>query len=412
VAGRTFVIVGASLTGATAAATLRDQGFNGRLVLIGDETDLPYERPPLSKRYLRGERSAEELVVRPAGWWQEQDVDVLLGTTVDRVDARDRTVVLADGGSIRFDAALVATGVRNRRLDVPGADLDGVLQLRRIADADAIRERAASASRAVVVGMGFIGAEVAASFRTMGLDVTAVEAFETPLLRALGPELGAVVEAMHRDEGTELILGDAVERFEGGRRVERVRTRKGRTVPCDLVVVGVGTEPNVEVMAGEGISPIGGIAVDPTLRTSLPGVFAAGDVATHDHPVFGPVFGPVRVEHYDNALKMGAHVGPAMLGSTGVFDDPHWFWSDQFTTEIQMGGVRPTGDMVVRGSLQERRFCAFFLDPAGILRASVSVDWPRDCRRSLPLIRAGVAPDRAALVDPSVDLRTLDPARA
>jgi 3-phenylpropionate/trans-cinnamate dioxygenase ferredoxin reductase subunit len=408
VAGRTFAIVGASLSGATAAATLRTEGFDERLVLIGDEPDLPYERPPLSKRYLRGEQPAADLFVRPESWWQEHDVDVLLGTTVERVDARDRTISLAAGGGIRFDAALVATGVRNRRLDVPGADLDGIIQLRRIDDADTIRERASTARRVVVVGMGFIGAEVAASLRSLGVEVTIVEVFETALFRVLGPILGRVVEALHRDHGVEVLTGDAVDRFEGAERVERVLTRAGREVDCDLVVVGIGTVPNVELMGGQGLDPIGGIAVDASLRASSPGVFAAGDVAAHDHPVFGPV----RVEHFDNALKSGEHVARAMLGSTEPFDDPHWFWSDQFGSEIQMAGVRLTDDMVVRGSIEERRFCAFFLDPGGVLRASVSLDWPRDCRRSLRLIRRQMVADRAALVDPSVDLRTLDPARA
>jgi 3-phenylpropionate/trans-cinnamate dioxygenase ferredoxin reductase subunit len=282
-----------------------------------------------------------------------------------------------------------------------------VFQLRRIGDSDAIRARASSAGRAVVVGMGFIGAEVAASLRVLGLGVTVVEAFPTAMFSVLGLTLGRVVEAMHRDHGVEVITGDMVEAFEGSGSVEAVRTAGGRTIACDLVVVGIGTEPNVEPMAGAAVDAIGGITVDAALRTPLPGVFAAGDVAAHDHPVFGRI----RVEHFDNALRMGEHVATAMLGSEEPFGDPHWFWSDQFETEIQMGGVRLTDDMVVRGSIDERRFCAFFLDEAGVLRATVSMDRPRDVRRSLPLIRAGVVPDRAALVDPGVDLRTLDPAR-
>jgi len=405
---RTFVVVGASLSGATAVTSLRDRGFDGRLILVGDEPDPPYERPGLSKRYLRGEQLREELTVRPPGWWQDHDVDVVLGTTVEGIDADRRTVVLAGGGAVPFDAALVATGVRNRRLQVPGADLDGIFQLRRVADADAIRERVSGTGHAVVVGMGFIGAEVAASLRTLGLAVTVVEVFETALFRVLGGELGQVVESLHRDHGVEVITGETVDRFEGSGSVGGVRIRSGRTIACDLVVVGVGTEPNVEVMGDLGPGAVGGVEVDRTLRTSLPGVFAAGDVAVHDHPVFGPV----RVEHYDNALRMGEHVAGGMLGSTEPFDDPHWFWSDQFDSEIQMGGVRLTDDMVVRGSIRDRSFCAFFLDPAGVLRATVSLDWPRDCRRSLRLIRREVAPDRAALADPAVDLRTLDPARA
>jgi 3-phenylpropionate/trans-cinnamate dioxygenase ferredoxin reductase subunit len=396
------------MAGATAAATLRERGFDGRLVLLGDEPDLPYERPGLSKRYLRGEQRRDEIVVRPDGWWQDHDVDVLLGTTVERVDPVDRVVRLAEGGGVPFDAALVATGVRNRRPDLPGIGLDGIFQLRRVGDADSIRGRASTAGRAVVVGMGFIGAEVAASLRVLGLDVTVVEASPTAMFSVLGHTFGRVVEAMHRDHGVEVITGDRVLAFEGSGPVEAVRTAGGHLIPCDLVVIGVGTQPDVEVLDGAAVDPIGGITVDASLRTSLPGVFAAGDIAAHDHPVFGRI----RVEHYDNALRMGAHVASSMLGSTEPFDDPHWFWSDQFETEIQMGGIRLTDDVVLRGSLEDRRFCAFFLDDAGVLRATLSMDWPRDVRRSLRLIRAGVAPDRAALVDPSVDLRTLDPARA
>jgi 3-phenylpropionate/trans-cinnamate dioxygenase ferredoxin reductase subunit len=405
---RTFVIVGASLAGATAAAALRGSGFDGRLIMLGDEPRAPYERPGLSKAYLRGEEPAEELFVRPDEWWVEQGIEVRLATRVRRVDPRDGMVTLADGQSLPFDAALVATGVRNRELKVPGADLDGVRQLRRIPDADAIRDRARGASRVVVVGMGFIGAEVAASLRQLGVEVTIVEIFETALFRALGARIGNVVEQIHRDHGVEILFEDNVERFEGAGRVERVITERGRSIACDLVVVGIGTEPNVEVMAGEALHELGGIGVDAGLRTAFPNVLAAGDVATHDHPVFGSV----RVEHFDNAIKMGEHAASAMLGSGAPFDDPHWFWSDQYDSEIQMGGVRLTDDMVLRGSLEERRFCAFFLDPAGVLRGCVSIDWPRDVRRSLPLIRREVAPDRAALLDPAVDLRTLDPARA
>jgi len=238
--------------------------------------------------------------------------------------------------------------------------------------------------------------------------VTIVEIFETALFRVLGARIGNVLERIHRDHGVEILFEDNVEKFEGAGRVERVITERGRSIDCDLVVVGIGTEPNVEVMAGEALHELGGIGVDAGLRTVFPNVFAAGDVATQDHPVFGSV----RVEHFDNAIKMGEHAASAMLGSGAPFDDPHWFWSDQYDSEIQMGGVRLTDDMVLRGSLEERRFCAFFLDPAGVLRACVSIDWPRDVRRSLPLIRREVAPDRAALLDPAVDLRTLDPARA
>ena len=319
------------------------------------------------------------------------------------LDPRARTVTLSDGQRIAFDRALVATGVRNRAFDVPGSELPGVFQLRTVGDAEAIHRAATGAQRAVVVGMGFIGAEVAASLRQMGLEVTVVELFETALYRTLGGRLGAVLEAIHRDHGIGFVFQDTVLRFEGSARVERVVTRGDRSIDADLVVVGVGTEPNAEVMHGQGVAANGGIHTSPTLETAYSGVFAAGDVASHDHPVFGPV----RVEHFDNAIKMGEHAARAMLGATDVYDDPHWFWSDQWEHQIQMAGVSTAGEMIVRGSLEARSFAAFFVDEHRILRACVSVDWKRDCRRALPLIRRQARVDRALLADPEVDVRTL-----
>ena len=400
---RTFVVVGASLAGGTAAATLRDEGFDGRLVLIGDELLPPYERPELSKRYLRGELERDQLFVRPAGWWESHEVETRLGVRAVAIEPRERSVTLSDGERIAFDRALVATGVSNRPFEVPGADLDGVFQLRTVQDAEAIRRAAAGAHRAVIVGMGFIGAEVAASLRQLGLDVTVVEIFDTAMYRVLGPTIGRVIEDVHRDEGVRFHVRDVVERFEGGGRVERAVTRAGVSIEADLAVIGVGTQPNAEAIHEAAIASNGGIRVGAGLETTFPGVFAAGDVASHDHPIFGEV----RVEHFDNAVRMGAHAGRAMLGRAGVFDDPHWFWSDQWAHTFQMAGVRLGGEMVVRGSIEDRSFCAFFLDDRGVLTAAASLDWRRDVRRSLKLIRRQARPDPRALLDPDVDLRTL-----
>jgi 3-phenylpropionate/trans-cinnamate dioxygenase ferredoxin reductase component len=403
----TFVIVGASLAGATAAATLRQEGFDGRLVLIGTEDHPPYERPPLSKEYLRGEQPFEQALVRPADWYEQNGVELRTGARVVQTKARDREVVIAGGERIAYEALLLATGSRNRKVDAPGADLPGVFDLRRAEDADRIREAAAGGARAVCVGMGFIGAEVAASLRSLDCDVTVVEVFETSLYRVLGSEIGRALESIHRDHGVKMLFNEAVARFEGDGRLERVTTSGGKTIEADLAVVGVGTQPAVEVMAGTGQDQDGGVPVGPSLETSIPGVFAAGDVARHDHPVFGPL----RVEHYDNALKMGEHVARSMLGKIEVFDDPHWFWSDQYDSKVEMAGFAPTWDrMVVRGSIEERSFCAFLLDGNGVLRSTVSLDWKRDVRRSFELIRRQVAPDPAALADPEADLRTLVPA--
>jgi len=403
---RSIVIVGASLAGGTAAGVLRDQGYDGSLSLIGAEEELPYERPPLSKELLRGELEFEDALVRPASWYEEHDVDARFGTMAVQIDVRAREVVLAGGERLAFDRLLVSTGSRNRRLEVPGAGLPGVFDLRYHRDAVRIRDAATDGARVVCIGMGFIGAEVAASLRTIGRDVTVIEIFETTLYRILGPEIGRVLEGIHRDHGVTMHFSDSVARFEGDDRLERVVTESGKEMDADVAVIGVGTEPAVEIMAGTGLDQGGGIPVSSGLQTTVPGVFAAGDVALHDHPVFGPI----RVEHYDNAVKMGEHVAHAMLGSSEAFNDPHWFWSDQYDSKIEMAGYAPTWDkMVVRGSLEERSFCAFLLDAGGVVRSTVSLDWKRDVRRSFGLISSQVAPDPEALADPDVDLRKLVP---
>ena len=407
-APETIVVVGASLAGATAAASLRDEGFDGAIVLLGAEALPPYERPGLSKEILRGEQPIEEHLVRPPEWYADHEVDLRTGTRAVQLDAKAREVVLAGGERVGFDRLIVATGCRNRTLPSPGSSLPGIFELRTAEHAGAIRRAAGAGARVVCVGMGFIGAEVAASLRTVGCDVTVVEVFETTLYRILGPDIGRVLEGIHRDHGVVMVFNDTVARFEGDGRVEAVVTSAGRRIECDLVVVGIGTEPSVELMAGTGLDQGGGIPVGPALETEIPGVFAIGDVANHAHPVFGPM----RVEHYDNAVKMGVAVARNALGAGEAFDDPHWFWSDQYGHQIQMAGFAPTWDrMVVRGSLEERSFCAFLLDADGIVRCTVSLDHKRDVRRSFGLISAQVAPDPAALADPEVDLRTLVPGK-
>jgi 3-phenylpropionate/trans-cinnamate dioxygenase ferredoxin reductase component len=395
------------MAGGTAAATLREEGFDGRIVLVGAETHVPYERPPLSKDVLRGEKLALDTPVRPEGWWDAHDIETRFGQRAHRCDPAERCVTLADGDEIRFDRAIVATGARNRHLDVPGVDLPGIFELRTAEDSELIRDVAAKAGHVVIVGMGFIGAEVAASLRQRDVQVTVVEIFETTLYRVLGADIGRAFEGIHRDNGVVMHFNDTVERFEGDGRLERVVTRNGHMIECDVAVVGVGTEPVAEVMHGLGVAANGGIKADAYLETELPGIYTAGDVATQNHPLFGPI----RVEHFDNAMKMGVTAARNVLGRGEVFDDPHWFWSDQYDSNLQMSGYAPTWDrMVVRGSLEERKFCAFLLDAGGVLRSAVSLDWPRDVRRSAALISARAVPDPAALADPDIDLRKLAPA--
>ena len=403
----TIAIVGASLAGSSAAATLREEGFDGRTVLIGAEPQLPYDRPPLSKNYLRGTTSFEKTLLRPPEFYRERDIEMRLGTTVTRVDAEKRMLALQDGERLEFDQLLIATGGRNKRFPIPGIDLPGVYDLRTVADADRIREAIGHGGRAVVVGLGFIGAEVAASMRQSGLEVVAVEPFKTPLYRALGEEIGRVVEGLHRDNGVEMILDDAVTAFEGSGKVERVVTRNGRRIQCSLAVFGLGIEPATELVAGTPVRVDNGIVVDDQCRTNVPGIFAAGDVANHHHPVCGR---QIRVEHWQNGVKQGAAAARSMLGRGQSYDEVHWFWSDQFDANIQYAGFHAPWDrMVVRGSLPERKFLAFYLTE-GRVESVVAINQGRDMRRTLPIIKARVAVDPARLEDPNVDLRTLAPA--
>jgi 3-phenylpropionate/trans-cinnamate dioxygenase ferredoxin reductase subunit len=405
----TIAIVGASLAGSSAAATLREEGFDGRVVLIGTEPQLPYDRPPLSKNYLRGVTPFEKTLLRPAEFYRERDIEMRLGTTVTRVDVEKRALALQDGERLDFDQLLIATGGRNKRFPIPGIDLPGVYDLRTVADADRIREAMARGGRAVVVGMGFIGAEVAAAMRQSGLEVVAVEPFKTPLYRALGEEIGRVVEGLHRDNGVEMILADAVTAFEGAGQVERVVTRDGRRIECSLAVFGLGIEPVTELVAGTPVRVDNGIVVDDQSRTNVPGIFAAGDVANHYHPVCGR---QMRVEHWQNGLKQGAAAARSMLGRGQSYDEVHWFWSDQFDANIQYAGFHAAWDrIVVRGSLASRKFLAFYLT-GGRVESVVAINQGRDMRRTFPIIRARVAVDPARLEDPNVDLRTLAPAPA
>src|SRR5262245_4875693 len=257
-----IVIVGAALAGATAAVTLRDEGFEGEIVLIGDERQPPYNRPPLSKGYLRGEDRFEDQLVNPVRFYAERDIELRLGTRVTAIDPRLKMVQLDGGERIPYDRLLVATGGRNRTLAVPGADLEGVLQLRTVEDCDRIRTAARGAGRAVVIGLGFIGCEVAASLRQLGLAVTGVERNRVPLARVLGEEVGGVLRDIHRDKGVELVLEDSIAALEGAGRVERVRTRKGRVLECGLVVAGIGISPNSELLAAAGGAVDNGVLVD------------------------------------------------------------------------------------------------------------------------------------------------------
>jgi 3-phenylpropionate/trans-cinnamate dioxygenase ferredoxin reductase subunit len=403
---RRFVIVGGSLAGATAALTLRDEGFDGAVVVVGDEPEPPYERPPLSKKYLSGEQEFEKALVRPADLYEEREIEILSGMAAVRIDPRDLTVELADGRLLAADRVLLATGGRNRRPPIPGLGLDGVHDLRTRADADRIRAECRPGRRAAVVGMGFIGCEVAATLRSSGLEVVALEALAAPLANVLGEEVGLAIAALHAEHGVETVLRDPVSEVQGDGRVARLTTAGGRVIECDFVVVGLGIRPNVELAESAGLAVGDGILVDELCRTSAEGIYAAGDVAAHLHPVFGR---RVRVEHWLNAIEQGAAAARSMLGRGKPYTEVHWFWSDQYDANLQYAGHHETWDeLVVRGSIEEQRFVGFYLE-SGRVRAAVALNRGRDLRRAVGIVRAQAAVDPALLRDEDTDLRTLVP---
>jgi 3-phenylpropionate/trans-cinnamate dioxygenase ferredoxin reductase component len=410
-ARQSVAIVGGGLAGASAAVALREAGFDGAVRLIGAETQPPYNRPPLSKAYLRGEVRFEDQLVNPVRFYAEHDIELRLGARVIAIDPRLKMVQLDGGERIPYDRLLVATGGRNRTLAVPGADLEGVLQLRTVGDCDRIRAAARGAGRAVVIGLGFIGCEVAASLRQLGLAVTAVEGHRVPLARVLGEEVGGVLRDIHRDKGVELALEDSIAALEGAGRVERVRTRKGRVLECELVIAGIGISPNSELLAAAGAAVDNGVLVDERCRTSLPDVYAAGDVANHRHPVFGRL----RVEHWNNGYQQGRFAARSMLGETGPYDYLHSFWSDQYEHLLEYVGFAAGGPVVFRGRSEDRKFLGFYLKD-GVVRAAVGLDRggdPEDPKTDgelkavAGLIRDRVVVDPAKLANEDVDLRGL-----
>jgi 3-phenylpropionate/trans-cinnamate dioxygenase ferredoxin reductase subunit len=403
-ADRTFVIVGASLAGAKAAETLREEGFDGRLVLIGAEEERPYERPPLSKDYLRGEVGRETVYVHEDGFYAEHDIELRLGRTAVSLDAASSEVVLDDGERLGYARLLLTTGAEPRRLSIPGAELDGVLYLRSVEDCDALRARLDRGGSVVVVGAGWIGAEVAASARQRGLDVTVIDPAAVPLERVLGAEVGAVYRDIHVDHGVRMLLATGVAALEGAAGVERVRTADGRALACDFVVVGVGVQPRAALAVQAGIAVDDGILVDEQLRTSAPGVFAAGDVASALHPSYGE---RIRIEHWANALHQGPAAAHAMLGSEAAYDRVPYFFSDQYDVGMEYAGFAREWDRVVfRGDPATREFIAFWLVGDRVV-AGMNVNVWDVTDPIQRLIRERVSVDDQRLADPDAALEEL-----
>ena len=408
---QTAVIVGTGLAGGNAAVTLREEGWPGRIVMLGEEPGIPFGRPPLSKTYMRGEEDLGGWLVKPAEWYRDNRVELRTGVTILGVDTRLKTVSLQGGETVGYDKLLLCTGGRNRRVRIPGAETPGVYQLRTLAECDAIRRAAHPGARALIVGMGFIGSEVAASLQQLGLEVTAVLSGTAPLTAVLGNEVADVMALIHRNHGVRLVPEDQVVGFEGSERLTRAITAKGARIDCDLAVVAIGIEPAVDAFRGSEIALDNGILVDESCRTSAPEVYAAGDVANHLHPVFGRL----RVEHYNNAEKQGRAAARAMLGDQRPYDDIHSFWSDQYEDKLEyVGNARTWDRIVIRGSLATSQFLAFYLSK-GIIKAACGLnrggdpelDADGELRACQGLIREQVAVSEATLADDRVDLRSL-----
>jgi 3-phenylpropionate/trans-cinnamate dioxygenase ferredoxin reductase component len=406
---RTFVIVGAGFAGAKAAETLRNEGFSGRIVLLGTEAERPYERPPLSKGLLLGTAERDSIYVHDPGWYAEHDVELRTETTAAGIDRDGHRVHLASGVELAYDRLLLATGATPRRLPVPGADLPGVLYLRTLADSDRIAETIVEGTRLLIVGAGWIGLEIAAAARERGATVTVVETADLPLQRVLGDRMATVFADLHREHGVTFHFGTQVHQLRGDGHLSRVLLADGTEVEADAALIAVGVRPNTDLAERSGLPVDDGILVDHQLRTGDPDVFAAGDVANVAHPLLGT---RLRVEHWSNALHSGPAAARAMLDRDVSYDRLPYFFTDQYDLGMEYAGwVAPgqAAEVIVRGDLQRREFIAFWM-VSGRVAAGMNVNiW--DVNDQIQrLVRdglAGATVDPARLGDPEIPLADL-----
>ena len=403
----TYVIAGASLAGAKAAEALRAEGFDGRLIMIGAESERPYERPPLSKDYLLGRVGRDTIYVHPQQWYAGHDVELRLGVAVTGIDPSAHQVSLADGSHAEYAKLLLATGSSPRRLTVPGADLDGVLYLRSAADSDRLKAALRDASKVAIIGGGWIGLETAAAARHADVAVIVLEASELPLLRVLGREAAEVFAGLHREHGVDLRCGVQVAEITGASgRADGVRLADGSRVQADAVIVGVGITPNSQLAAQAGLKAGNGIVVDAQLRSSDPDIYAAGDVASAYHPRLGQ---HIRVEHWYNAVHQPQTAAKAMLGQDVAYDRTPYFYTDQYDLGMEYSGyVEPGGydQVVFRGDVQRREFIAFWLASGRVLAGMNVNTWDVNDKIEA-LVRSGRTMDAARLADPEVPLEEI-----
>jgi 3-phenylpropionate/trans-cinnamate dioxygenase ferredoxin reductase subunit len=401
---QTFVIIGASLAGAKAAEALRTEGFDGQVVLIGEENERPYERPMLSKDYLRGEKSAAQLYVHDEGFYADNNIDLMTGTRAESIDPHAHKVTLQGGRSIPYNRLLLATGATPRKLFLPGADLPGVRYLRRMRDSDGLRTAITTASRVVVIGAGWIGSEVAASARQLGAEVAMVAPAATPLEQVLGRQVGGIYADLHADHGVRLHLSTKVDALVGDDTIQGVRLVNGSVIDADLVLVGIGVSPRDELARDAGLTLDNGIVVDEFLRTSAPDIFAAGDVAATWNTRYNR---RIRVEHWANALNQGPIAALNMLDKKREYNKLPYFYSDQYDLGMEYHGYAADWDQVVlRGDITRHEFLAFWLKHGRVIAGMNANIWDQDDDIKI-LIRGGATVEESRLADPSIPLPEL-----
>jgi len=400
------LIVGAGHAAGQVVATLRQRKFDGHITLVGDEASLPYQRPPLSKKYLSGDMDADRLLVRPADFYEDPSISVHLDTRVVALDLDARTAVSADGKTFDYDKLVLATGSRPRRMDVTGDDLAGVHYLRSIADVDAIRTDLVPEARLTIVGGGYIGLEVAAVATAMGVRVTVVEAANRVMSRVVSPIVSRFYQAEHRRHGVEIILSAKVGGFTGKKRVAATRLADGEELRSDVVIIGVGAVPNTELAESAGLEIDNGIVVDERCRSSDRNVYAVGDCTWHPNPL---LHRRLRLESVQNALDQAKTAALNICGEDGVYAEVPWFWSDQYDHKLQIAGLSEGyDDTVVRGDPDERAFACYYLHDGRVIAVD-AVNSARDFLQAKPLIAANAIVDPARLADPTVAIKDLLP---
>ena len=400
----TMVIIGAGHAGGRAAEAMRQAGFAGEIVLMGEEAHVPHERPPLSKELLIGEEGAEKTFLHPPDYYAENDIDLRLGTRVDAIDRHGHAVVLADGGRVGYDKLLIATGARVRRIDCPGADLAGIHYIRTIDDTLALRPTLKEGVRVAVIGGGFIGLEVAAGARSRGANVTVVELADQVLSRVADPAVGDLVAGLHRANDVRILTGASVERFEGNGRVAELVCTDGETIAADVVVVGIGILPNQEIAGDAGLDVGDGIIADEFGRTSDPDIFAAGDVACHFNPILGR---HLRLESWANAQNGGIAVARNMVAEPVPYAELPWFWSDQFDLNLQVVGAPMSWErLVTRGDPASGSCVVFYMAGSRVVGAT-TFNRGREMRACRQLVESGKAVSDAELADQETRLRDL-----